>query len=91
MIFVLLFRYSRMALARQVIARSARWPSIHLLRVSFDKSAHQKPSLALANAARETLHISTRVEVMLKQVMTALMTNNRALVGEVSRMDNIIN
>ena len=30
------------------------------------------------------------VETMLKQVMTALMTNNRALVGEVSRMDNIV-
>jgi phosphate:Na+ symporter len=27
---------------------------------------------------------------MLKQVMTALMTNNRALVDEVSRMDNIV-
>jgi Na+/phosphate symporter len=30
------------------------------------------------------------IEAMLKQVMTALMTNNRALVDEVSRMDNIV-
>jgi phosphate:Na+ symporter len=30
------------------------------------------------------------VEVMLRQVMVALMTNDRALVNEVSRMDNIV-
>jgi phosphate:Na+ symporter len=30
------------------------------------------------------------VEVMLRQVVTALLTGNRALVGEVSRMDNIV-
>ena len=55
-----------------------------------DDSALDTPSLALANAARETLHMGDTVETMLKQVMTALMTNNRALVGEVSRMDNIV-
>ena len=30
------------------------------------------------------------VEVMLRQVMTALLTNDRALVREVSRMDNVV-
>ena len=30
------------------------------------------------------------VEVMLRQVMVALMTNDRALAGEVSRMDNVV-
>ena len=30
------------------------------------------------------------VEVMLRQVMTALMTNDRALASEVSRMDNAV-
>ena len=30
------------------------------------------------------------VETMLKQVMTALMANNRALVAEVSQMDNTV-
>ena len=30
------------------------------------------------------------VEAMLKQVMTALMTNDRALVAEVARMDNTV-
>ena len=55
-----------------------------------DKSAIDTPSLALANAARETLHMGDTVEAMLKQVMTALMTNNRALVAEVARMDNTV-
>jgi phosphate:Na+ symporter len=55
-----------------------------------DDSALETPSLALANAARETLHMGDTVEAMLKQVMTALMTNNRAVVGEVARMDNIV-
>jgi phosphate:Na+ symporter len=55
-----------------------------------DESAVETPSLALANAARETLHMGDTVEAMLKQVMTALMTNNRALVSEVARMDNIV-
>lgn len=55
-----------------------------------DESALDTPSLALANAARETLHMGDTVEAMLKQVMTALMTNNRALVSEVARMDNIV-
>lgn len=55
-----------------------------------DESALEAPSLALANAARETLHMGDVVETMLKQVMTALMTNNRALVDEVSRMDNTV-
>jgi phosphate:Na+ symporter len=55
-----------------------------------DESALDTPSLALANAARETLHMGDTVEAMLKQVMTALMTNNRVLVAEVARMDNTV-
>jgi len=55
-----------------------------------DETALETPSLALANAARETLHMGDIVETMLRQVMTALMTNNRALVDEVSRMDNSV-
>ena len=53
-----------------------------------DESALETPSLALADAARETLHMGDHVEVMLRKVMTAMMTNDRALVDEVSRMDN---
>jgi phosphate:Na+ symporter len=55
-----------------------------------DESALDTPSLALANAARETLRMGDTVEAMLKQVMSALMTNNRTLVSEVARMDNIV-
>ncbi len=55
-----------------------------------DPSALGTPSLALADAARETLHMGDLVEVMLRQVMTALMTNDRGLVAEVSKMDNAV-
>ena len=55
-----------------------------------DELALDTPSLALANAARETLHMGDTVETMLKQVMAALMTNNRAMVDEVSRLDDTV-
>jgi phosphate:Na+ symporter len=55
-----------------------------------DDSALDTPTLALANAARETLRMGDIVEAMLQQIMTALMTDNRSLVNEVSRMDNIV-
>jgi phosphate:Na+ symporter len=55
-----------------------------------DENLLETPSLALADAARETLRMGDVVEVMLRQVMVALMTNDRALVNEVSRMDNTV-
>jgi phosphate:Na+ symporter len=55
-----------------------------------DESALDTPSLALADAVRETLRMGDVVEVMLRQAMTALMTNDRALVREVSRMDDVV-
>jgi phosphate:Na+ symporter len=55
-----------------------------------DESALETPSLALADAARETLHMGDHVEVMLRKVMAAMMTNDRALVDQVSRMDNSV-
>jgi phosphate:Na+ symporter len=55
-----------------------------------DESALQTPSLALADAARETLRMGDLVETMLRQVMTALRTNDRALVAQVSRTDNAV-
>ncbi|MFL6792412.1 MAG: Na/Pi cotransporter family protein [Bradyrhizobium sp.] len=55
-----------------------------------DESALETPSLALADAARETLHMGDHVEVMLRKVMAAIMTNDRALVDQVSRMDNSV-
>jgi phosphate:Na+ symporter len=55
-----------------------------------DDSALETPSLALADAARETLHMGDHVEIMLRKVMEAMMTNDRALVDQVSRMDNSV-
>jgi phosphate:Na+ symporter len=55
-----------------------------------DESALETPSLALADAAREVLHMGDHVEVMLRKVMAAMMTNDRALVDQVSQMDNSV-
>jgi phosphate:Na+ symporter len=55
-----------------------------------DKSALETPSLALADAARETLRMGDFVENMLRNVMLALMTGSRALVNSVSRTDNVV-
>ena len=55
-----------------------------------DEAALDTPSLALADASRETLRMGDVIETMLRQVMTGLMTNNRQLVQEASRMDNVV-
>ncbi len=55
-----------------------------------DESALETPSLALADAARETLHMGDIVEIMLRKVMAAMMDNERSLVDQVSRMDNSV-
>jgi phosphate:Na+ symporter len=55
-----------------------------------DATALETPSLALADAAREVLRMADIVEVMLRQVMTALMNNDRVLARQVSRMDNVV-
>jgi phosphate:Na+ symporter len=55
-----------------------------------DEGALETPSLALADAARETLRMGDHVEIMLRKVMAAMMTNDRALVDQVSRMDNTV-
>jgi phosphate:Na+ symporter len=55
-----------------------------------DEAALGTPSVALACAEREVLHLGDIVESMLRQAMTALMTDDRRLVAEVSRMDNIV-
>jgi phosphate:Na+ symporter len=55
-----------------------------------DESALETPSLALTDASRETLRMGDAVETMLRKVMTAMMTNDRALVDQVSKMDNAV-
>jgi phosphate:Na+ symporter len=58
--------------------------------VYLDAAAIETPSLALTSAAREALHMGDIVETMLRQGMTALMTDDRRLVSEVERMDNAV-
>lgn len=55
-----------------------------------DETALETPSLALADAARETLRTGDIVETMLRKVMAAILTNDRGLVDQVSRMDNVV-
>jgi len=54
-----------------------------------DEAALENPPLALANAARETLRMGDTVEAMLREVMAALMSNDRKLASDVSRLDNV--
>lgn len=55
-----------------------------------DESALDTPSLALADAARETLRVGDVVESMLRKAMLALKGGDRALIGEISAMDNTV-
>ena len=55
-----------------------------------DEGAIDTPSLAITNAARETLRMGDLVETMLSHVMTAIMANDRKLAGEVSKADNAV-
>ncbi len=55
-----------------------------------DEIALETPPLALANAARETLRMGDTIETMLRDVMTALLTNDRKLASDVSRRDNVV-
>ena len=55
-----------------------------------DETALATPSVALACAARETLHIGDIIETMLRQTMTALTTDDRKLVDDICRMDDAV-
>jgi phosphate:Na+ symporter len=58
--------------------------------VYLDSSATGAPAVALVCAAREVLRMGDVVETMLRQAMTALLTNDRKLVAEISRMDDAL-
>jgi phosphate:Na+ symporter len=55
-----------------------------------DPTALATPSVALACAARETLHIGDIVETMLRKTMPALTTDDRKAVAEISDMDDAV-
>jgi phosphate:Na+ symporter len=58
--------------------------------IYLDSSAVSAPAVALVCAAREVLRAGDLIESMLRQAMTALLTNDRKLVAEVSRMDDAV-
>jgi phosphate:Na+ symporter len=55
-----------------------------------DSSAASAPAVALVCAAREVLRMGDLIERMLRQSMTALLTNDRKLVAEISQMDDAV-
>ena len=58
--------------------------------IYLDSSALDTPALALASAARESLRMGEMVEAMLDQAITALMTQDRNLISEISRKDDAV-
>ena len=77
------------ALLVRMLPEKKRSDDISLPRY-LDDAALETPPLALANAARETLRMGDIVETMLRDVMTALLNNDRALTAEVSKLDNAV-
>jgi phosphate:Na+ symporter len=55
-----------------------------------DETATSTPSVALVCAAREVLRMGDLVETMLRQAITAFLSNDRKLVTEISRMDDAV-
>jgi phosphate:Na+ symporter len=55
-----------------------------------DSAAAATPSVGLVCAAREVLRMGDLVETMLRQTMTALLSSDRKLVAEISRMDDAV-
>ncbi len=58
--------------------------------VYLDPAALQTPAVALANAAREALRMADVVEKMLAGTQASFHGDNRHLVAEMSRMDDIV-
>lgn len=55
-----------------------------------DQHALDTPGIALPSAARETMHMGDIIEKMLQDSITAIMTNDRKLVRQVSNMDDAV-
>lgn len=58
--------------------------------VYLDSTAIGAPAVAMVCAAREVLRMGDLIETMLRQTMTALLTNDRKLVAEISHMDDAV-
>jgi len=87
-IFIFLLDPLAVLLVHLLPAREQRAdPSVPLY---IDESVIGTPGVALACAARETLHMGDLVEAMLNQAIVAIMTNDRKLVAQISRTDNAV-
>jgi phosphate:Na+ symporter len=87
-LFILPLNYVASALIRLLPERKkASDPSSPLY---LDPSALATPTIALTCAAREVMHMGDIVESMLRQTMTAFMTDDRKLVSEIERMDDAV-
>ena len=69
---------------------SSRRAPIPVRRCISTRRATGAPAVALVCAAREVLRMGDVIETMLRQAMTALLTNDRKLVAEISRMDDAV-
>ena len=87
---VFIFPLNRMAAWLTQLLPEGKKPDDPALPVYLDEASLSMPSVALACAARETLHMGDVVETMLSQSMAALMSNDRKLVAAISRMDNVV-
>jgi phosphate:Na+ symporter len=80
--------------ADQVGRMVSRWvppapgPSTPAHRSHLDAGALETPTLALANAARETLRIGDTIEQMLNGMMEVIRTNDEKRVEELIRLDD---
>ena len=86
---VFIFPLDRVAAWLTRLLPEAKKPDDPALPLYLDEASLSMPPVALACAARETLHMGDVVESMLSQSMAALMSNDRKLVAAISRMDNI--
>ena len=55
-----------------------------------DVASLANPSEALALAVRETLHVGDIVEIMLRRTLDVLLSDDRKLLGEISKMDDSV-
>ena len=60
------------------------------LPIYLDEVAIETPTVALACAARETMRMGDLVDSMLQDTMSAILTNDRKLVSQVSQKDNAV-
>lgn len=58
--------------------------------IYLDKQALSNPVIALSCATRETLRMGDLIEQMLQNTITAIMTNDRKLVAQISQMDDSV-